>query len=79
VVGGFGLDNIWPKLLGERGMRWPSSTRCRWCTPRAQGANYDIGRALQEGDALQRVYNAHNKHVEYGGVLAQPLNRANGW
>lgn len=78
-IGGFGLDNIWPKLLGHPRTGVAVLDKTPVIHTRAQGANYDIGRALREGDELQRLYDAHNLHVEYGGVLSQALSAQNGW
>lgn len=81
AVSGFGLDNTWPKLLGDprAGVAVIDKVPVLHTRPQAQGGNYDFGRAMQEGDTVQRRYDSHARHLEYGGVLAQPLNRSNGW
>ncbi|MBW3558986.1 MAG: hypothetical protein KY449_04330 [Proteobacteria bacterium] len=78
-TGGFGLDNIWPKLLGHPRTGLAVLDKTPVVHTRPQGATYDIGKALREGDELQRIYDAHARHLEYGSVLAQPLHATNGW
>lgn len=78
-AGDFGLDNTWPKLLGDPRTGVAVIDKTPIVHTRPAGGAYDIGGALREGDELQRRYDAHNRHIEYGHILLQPLNRTNRW
>lgn len=74
-VSGFGLDHIWPKLLGKPRDRIAIVDETPAIHTRPQARGFDIEGALREGAALQDRYDAPSYVVEYGGVLAQPINR----
>ena len=76
---GFGLDNIWPKLLGDPTDRIAIIDGTPIFHTRPQGLNYNVERALAEGNALQRAYNAPSCVIEYGAVFARPINRMAKW
>jgi hypothetical protein len=65
---GHGVDNIWPKLLGEpqTGLAVIDEVQVKHTRP--TGMHYDVERTIQEGLALQHRYNAPSRVLEYGGV-----------
>ncbi len=72
---GFGLDNLWPKLIGEpiNGIAIIDEVAVSHTRPLA--ADYVHWDALQEGSATQVRYEFGTKVVEYGGVYATPVPR----
>ena len=81
AVSGFGLDNIWPKLLGEPRDRIAIIDQVAVVHTRAPqgGGTGSIEDAIQEGNALQHAYDAPSHVLEYGGILAEPINRQHAW
>lgn len=77
----FGLDNIWPKLLGEPRDRIAviDAVAMTHTRPQAAGGAYSIEDAIIEGNALQHLYDAPSHVLEYGGILATPVNRQHAW
>jgi hypothetical protein len=76
---GFGLDNIWPKLLGDPCDRIAIIDAVSVLHTRPQGSGYSIEAAMAEGDAVQGLYDAPSRVLEYGGVLARPTDRQHAW
>lgn len=65
---GHGVDNIWPKLLGEPQNRLAVIDEVQVKHTRPTGTHYDVDKTIQEGLALQQRYNAPSRVLEYGGV-----------
>jgi hypothetical protein len=78
-VSGFGLDNAWPKLLGEPLDRIAIIDKVPVAHMRAPGVNYRVEDAIAEGNALQQRFDAPSHVVEYGGILAEPIDRQPDW
>jgi hypothetical protein len=78
-ISGFGLDNTWPKLIGDSRDRLAIIDKTPVVHTRPQGAAYSIEEAIQEGNALQWAYDAPSHVLEYGGLFAQPVNRQHAW
>lgn len=76
---GFGLDNVWPKLLGEPRDRLAVVDAVQVVHTRPQGGAYDIDEAIAQGNALQDAYDSPSDVLEFGGVLAEPVNRQHAW
>lgn len=68
---GYGVDNIWPKLLGEPQNRLAVIDEVQVRHMRGYGANYDVDGAIQAGLELQARYNAPSRVLEYGGILRE--------
>ena len=75
-VSGFGLDNTWPKLLGKPRDRIAIIDETPAIHTRQQGRAYDIDGAIREGNDLQWRHDAPSLMLEYGGVFAEPVDRA---
>lgn len=73
TVSGFGLDNIWPKLLGEPRDRMAVIDKTPVVHTRPQGSTYSIEEGIAEGNALQHAYDAPSHVLEFGGVFAEPV------
>jgi len=78
-VSGFGLDNAWPKLLGEPADRIAIIDKVPVMHMRAPGMTYRVEDAIAEGNALQERFDAPSHVVEFGGILTEPINRQHGW
>lgn len=72
---GFGLDNIWPKLLGEPRDRIAIIDEISVLHTRPMAGTYDLAAAVAEGNEVQRLYNAPSRVVEYGAIYAEPNPR----
>jgi hypothetical protein len=75
AVSGFGLDNIWPKLLGEPRDRIAVIDAVPVVHTRPQGGSYSIEAALAEGAVLQDAYGSPSRLLEWGGLFAEPMDR----
>jgi hypothetical protein len=78
-ISGFGLDNTWPKLIGDPRDRMAIIDKTPAVHTRPQGATYSIEDAIAEGNALQWAYDAPSHVLEYGGIFAEPINRQHAW
>ena len=79
---GYGLDHIWPKLLGEPQDRIAVidavvATHTRPGLAATQ--TYDYQAALREGGEVQGRYGAPWRTVEFGGIRREPLDRHEDW
>lgn len=76
AVAGFGLDNVWPKLLGGSGARDRIAIidSINAVHTRPVGVGYDLQAAIEEGRQLQWDYDAPSTVFEYGGVLRKPID-----
>lgn len=72
---GFGLDNIWPKLLGRSRGRVAIIDKTPVVFTRRPRPPLDIGAAIEEGNNLQWAYDAPSDILEHGGILLDPLER----
>jgi len=72
---GFGIDNIWPRLLGDplNGVAVVDDVQVVHTRPMA--INYVHWDALQEGSLTQVRYEASSLVAEYGGILREPIPR----
>lgn len=75
---GFGIDNVWPKLIGEPrdGIAVVDKVTVAHTRPLASSQWYDLATAVAEGNEVQRRYDAPSRVQEYGGVTAQPITPA---
>ncbi|MBW3558987.1 MAG: DUF707 domain-containing protein [Proteobacteria bacterium] len=76
---GFGLDNIWPKLLGNPRDRIAIIDQVPVLHTRPPGSQYNIDAAIAEGNAHQHAYDSPSHVLEFGGILADPSNRQHAW
>ena len=76
AVAGFGLDNVWPKLIGGAGVRNRIAIvdDIQAIHTRPVGVAYDLQAAIAEGNDLQWRYDAPSAVLEYGGVLKKPID-----
>ncbi len=72
---GFGIDNVWPKLLGEPTDRIAVVDRVSILHTRPMASTYDLAAAVEEGNAVQRRYNAPSRVVEHGAIFAEAQPR----
>lgn len=72
---GFGLDNVWPKLIGEPPNRIAIIDRTPVLHSRPLASGYDLAAAVENGNALQRMFNAPSRVLEFGAILAEPIDR----
>lgn len=81
-LSGYGLDHVWPKLLGEPHDRVAiidavSAVHTR--PGNAGTAGYDYQAALHEGAQAQGKYGAPWRTVEFGGIRREPRERHEDW
>ena len=69
---GFGLDHLWPKLLGEPESRIGIIDCTAVAHTRPQGVKYDIAAAIEEGRRLTDSFSARECYDELGGVRLAP-------
>lgn len=72
AVLGHGVDNIWPKLLGEPQNRLAVIDDVQVKHTRPFGAKYDVEQFIKAGLELQDRYNAPSRVLQYGGVMREP-------
>ncbi len=69
---GFGLDHIWPKLLGEPEHRIAIIDETSVVHTRPQAQNYDMGEAITEGQRLTALFRAAERYDVMGSIKALP-------
>lgn len=77
-VSGFGLDHVWPKLLGEPRNRIAMIDQVVVEHTRPGNvatASYDYEGALREGSQLQGLYGAPWRTFEFGAIRREPIDR----
>lgn len=76
AVAGFGLDNVWPKLIGGAGVRDRIAIvdDIHAVHTRPNGVAYDVPAAIAEGNDLQWRYDAPSTVLEFGGILRKPID-----
>lgn len=72
---GFGLDNVWPKLLGEPHDRIAIVDQTPVTHTRPAASNFDLAAAVADGNALQAMFNAPSRVLELGAIFARPVDR----
>ena len=79
TLSGYGLDHIWPKLLGEPQNRIAIVDKINFEHTRPIASSYSMKEALDEAWAYQMSYNAWPKEVEFGAILRDPVDRYLKW
>ena len=76
TVEGYGLDNIWPKLIGGAGARDRIAILddIHVVHTRPIGVSFEVDAAIARGNDLQWAYDAPSKVLEYGGILRKPID-----
>ncbi len=65
---GFGLDHLWPKLLGEPAHRIAILDETSVVHTRAQAQTYDMAGAIEEGQRLTRSFGAAERYDVLGSI-----------
>ena len=65
---GFGLDHIWPKLLGEPEHRIAIIDETSVVHTRPQAQTYDMGAAIEEGRRLTTMFRAAERYDVMGSI-----------
>ena len=76
---GFGMDHIWPKLLGEPRNKLAIVDKIVVEHTRPLAMNYDLEKFVGEAWGFQMAYSAYPRQAEFGGILRAPQNRYQDW
>ena len=79
TLSAYGLDHVWPKLLGEPQNRVAIVDDVVVEHTRPVAQSYEMEAALSEGWQFQMRYGAYPTEVDYGGIFRQPIDRYHKW
>ena len=68
---GYGLDHVWPRLIGAPTCRIAVIDAVGVVHTRPLGTNYDVIAALSEGMAVQQSFGQLQRYQVFGGVFAR--------
>ncbi len=68
-ISGFGLDHIWPCLLGRVHTRMAIIDDVAVAHTRPLGQNYDVSKAVAEAEKIQTLYGSGTPFTTVGGLL----------